>query len=93
MDKQQEILKQLKTLANEGRAHLAEIRRRKRESRPPKSPSRKMHDFIKARQSVPEEVELHMITALLDRDDLTRSERNSLKHRKKVVVSRLTSER
>jgi len=86
-----ELLTRLKALEKEGRTRLAEIRRLKRESRPPKSPSRKMSQFIKARKSVNSDVELHMINQLLDRDDLTKNERHSLKLRRKAVLGRLTT--
>jgi hypothetical protein len=84
-----EILTQLKALEREGRTRLAEIRRIKRESRPPKSPSQRMSSFIKARRQVGYDTELNMIVALLDRSDLTKSERHSLKLRKKVVLERI----
>ena len=91
MKTEAEILSELKSLAKEGREKLAEIRRIKKESRPPKSPSLKMSQFIKARKSVDPETELFMLNRLLDRDDLTRSERNSLKVRRKSVMERLNN--
>lgn len=85
------ILKSLKNLTKEGRSRLAEIRRIKRESKPPKSPSQRMAEFIKARKSVDIDTELFMINKLLDRDDLTQNERCSLRNRKKSLLDRLTN--
>lgn len=83
-------LQQLKALADEGRKLLAAVRRRKKESRPPKSSSQVMSNFIKARKLVDRETEINMINQLLDRDDLTASERNSLRVRRKSLLERLT---
>lgn len=81
-------IEQLKALIKEGRTLLAEIRRKKRELRPPKSTSQTMASFISARKSVDRETELLMINRLLDRHDLSASERNSLRVRRKSLLTK-----
>lgn len=88
-----ELVKQIKALNKEAKTRLAEIRRAKRESRPPKSSSRRMAEFIKARQSVEADAELFMINRLLDLDDLTDNERNSLRFRKNTLLNRSPREK
>lgn len=81
-------IEQLKALIKEGRTLLAGIRRKKRELRPPKSTSQTMASFISARKSVDRETELLMINRLLDRHDLSASERNSLRVRRKSLLTK-----
>lgn len=91
------MLNEIKKLAAEGGRRLAEIRNKKRESRPSRKPTpimRELRIFRKHNKKKPSEkerliAELTKVNTFLDLDTITMNERRSLKTRRRYLMQRL----
>lgn len=90
LEKETEVLSNLKALEREGRKQLASLRRQKRESRARREHTTLVREHLQARKSGEYQdptTELFRLNRFLDRDDLSPEERKAFSARRRTVLS------